>query len=69
MTRTIIYRYLGTNGVLETPIHLEDVYYVRLVKLQAGPGKMLTDGTKVQKIVTVPEENENDWYEIEDETI
>ena len=43
MTKEIIYRYLGTNGVLETPIHIEGTYYTRSVKLQAGPHKILTN--------------------------
>lgn len=65
MTRQVIYRYLGTNGVLETPIHLEDVYYVRLIRLQAGAGKLLTDGHVKQKMVTVPEEETINWIEVD----
>ena len=32
MTKQVLYRYLGTNGVIESPIHLEDIYYVRKYK-------------------------------------
>jgi hypothetical protein len=64
MTRQVIYRYLGTNGVLETPIHLEDVYYVRLIRLRADAGKLLTDGTRKMVTVTVPEDEATNWYEI-----
>lgn len=56
MKKTIIYRYLGTNGILETPIHLEDVYYVRLLHLEAEDGKMLTDGNRKTSVVRIPEQ-------------
>lgn len=64
MTRQIMYRYLGTNGVIESPVHLEDIYYVRLVRLSADEGKMLTNGQVKKSIVTVPEEEESAWSEI-----
>lgn len=67
MTKEIIYRYLGTNGVLETPIHLEDVYYVRLVRMTADFGKVLTNGTEKVFSKMVPEEEASSWQEVLDE--
>lgn len=67
MERTVIYRYLGTNGVIDSPVHLEDIYHVRLVQLMADKGKMMTNGTSVKKVVKVPEEEEASWYEILEE--
>lgn len=64
MTKQIIYRYLGTNGVLDTPIHIEDVYYVRMVKLRADRNKILTNGERTVTSVTVPEDEVNNWTEI-----
>lgn len=64
MTKQIIYRYLGTNGVLDTPIHIEDVYYVRMVKLRADHNKILTNGERTVTIITVPEDEVNNWTEI-----
>ena len=29
MTQTTMYTYLGTNGTICSPVHLEDVYYIR----------------------------------------
>ena len=29
MKKTIIYTYLGTNGTITTPIHLEGIYSVK----------------------------------------
>jgi len=29
MTKTAMYEYLGTNGTICSPVHLEDVYYIK----------------------------------------
>ena len=65
MTKQVIYKYLGTNGTLETPVHLEDIYYVRSYNLYAGKNKKLTNGTKVCYSIRVNEDEVNDWYEID----
>lgn len=65
MTRYVYYRYLGTNGVIESPVHLEDIYYVRLVKLVAGNNKTLTDGNITTNSIIVPEDEEKNWTEID----
>lgn len=64
MTKQVIYRYLGTNGILETPIHLEDVYYVRLYRLVADDNKLLTNGTRTVKSITIPEAELSEWKEV-----
>lgn len=64
MTQQVIYKYLGTNGVIESPVHLEDVYYVRLIQLKADEGHYLTDGTREVKSVRVPEDEVSNWREI-----
>lgn len=66
MTKQVFYRYLGTNGVIETPIHLEDIYYVRVIALQADDGKVLTDGERKLHSVRVAEEELGNWREIPD---
>ncbi len=66
MTSQIIYRYLGTNGIIESPVHLEGIYFVRLVSLSADKNKILTNG-KVKKVsVLVPEDEASNWKEIDD---
>ena len=42
MTKEILYTYLGTNGTITSPVHLEDIYYIRKVRLTADAGKQLT---------------------------
>ena len=67
MTKQVFYRYLGTNGVIDTPIHLEDIYYVRVISLQADNGKILTDGNRKLYSVRVAEEDVGNWREIPDD--
>ena len=66
MVKTVLYQYLGTNGMLITPIHLEDVYYVRKIRLEADPEKVLTKngGKDVVLSVVVPEDEVSEWEEI-----
>ena len=28
MKKTVMYEYLGTNGTILSPVHLEDIYYM-----------------------------------------
>lgn len=64
MTQQVIYKYLGTNGVIESPVHLEDIYYVRLIQLKADTGHILTDGTREVQSIRVPEDEVSNWREI-----
>ena len=40
MKKRVLYHYLGTNGTILSPVHLEDTYYVRKLELQADEGKL-----------------------------
>lgn len=65
MTKEVLYLYLGTNGTILSPIHLEDVYYTRRLRLRADEGKSLTkDGKELYKIRVIPEEELDLWYEV-----
>ena len=67
MTKEILYTYLGTNGTITSPVHLEDIYYTRKVRLTADVGKQLTkDDINVyySSVVTVPEEEVDLWKEV-----
>lgn len=66
MKQQVFYRYLGTNGIIDSPVHLEDIYYIRKIRLTAESQKALTkDGKNLQYRVIVPEDEVNDWYEID----
>ena len=65
MTKQVFYVYLGTNGVIESPIHLEDIYYIRKLALMADPGKRLTKDEKhFVTSVKIPEEELEEWTEV-----
>lgn len=65
MTKEVLYKYLGTNGVIVSPVHLEDVYYIRILRLTADSDKQLTKDEKTfHSIVTIPEEELSQWYEV-----
>ena len=64
MVKTVLYEYLGTNGTITSPVHLEDIYYVRVIKLTAAPHKILTNGIEQKKVITIPEEELDQWQEV-----
>ena len=67
MKRQILYKYLGTNGTIMSPVHLEDTYYVRYVRLIANDGYQLTnDYNTFVKSIVIPEEETENWTEVEE---
>lgn len=65
MTKEVLYEYLGTNGTILSPIHLEDIYYVRKLRLIADKGKVLTKDKKTfLGVVIIPEDELKDWFEV-----
>lgn len=65
MTKVPMYRYLGTNGTITSKVHLEDVYYVRMVALYADADKKLVNSAgRMVSYVLVPEDEVNNWKEV-----
>ena len=65
MTKEVLYLYIGTNGSILSPVHLEDTFYSRRLRLYADQGKFLTkDGKKLTSVVVIPEEDLDLWYEV-----
>ena len=65
MTKEVYYTYLGTNGTITSPVHLEDTYYIRKIQLTAAKGKALTkDGVTFSSKVLVPEDEVELWKEV-----
>lgn len=65
MEKTTIYTYLGTNGVINSPVHLEGIYSVKKIRLKAEKGKVITkDGVNFFNSVIVPENEVDQWTEI-----
>lgn len=64
MKKIVLYHYLGTNGTITSPVHLEDVYYIRKLKLIADENKCLTNGSLYKNFVIIPESEEELWVEV-----
>jgi hypothetical protein len=65
MKQEKMYEYLGTNGILCTPICLEGIYKIEKVRLTADEGKLLTKDQKVFKqTVIVPKSDVGSWFEV-----
>lgn len=66
MKKTVYYVYLGTNGTIMSPVHLEDIYYTRRLQIHADDGKLLTsDGKNFQAEVFINEEDLDKWVEVD----
>lgn len=66
MLKVIEYTYLGTNGTLTTPIHLEGIYSIKKYRLIADKNKVLTNGKDKVKVITLLEDEVPFWYEIDE---
>ena len=65
MTTEKLYTYLGTNGTVTTPIHLEGVPAMVKIRIKPEIGKKLTDGKTVATDAVVVSESEvANWKEI-----
>lgn len=65
MTKEVLYQYMGTNGTILSPVHLEDIFYIRKNRLYADQGKKLTkDGINFTSMVTVSDDDVDNWYEV-----
>lgn len=65
MIKTKLYKYLGRNGNIVTPILLEKVEPIPMVKIVADAGKVLTNGEEQAKIKTLFLDELEEWYEID----
>lgn len=66
MVKTKMYRYLGRNGTITSPILLEKIEPIAMLVLKASEGKVLTDGNvKVKEKMIFAEELE-EWSEIDE---
>lgn len=66
MIKNVEYTYLGTNGTLTTPVHLEGIYHITKYFLMAEEGKILTNGKDKVKNILVLEDELSSWQEIDE---
>lgn len=61
-----LYRYVGRNGIVTTPVLLDDIKHYVYYSLKASNEKILTNGIEKRYFVEIPEEELNLWREIDD---
>ena len=66
MTKNIIYRYLGRNGIITSPILLEGNAPITMYRLIADTNKVLTNGEIITTMIDVFIEDLDKWTEIDD---
>ena len=66
MTKSKMYRYLGRNGIITSPVLLEKVEPIAMYELRAAEGKVLSNGEEFAKIKLVFADELKDWIEIDD---
>lgn len=64
MIKKKMYKYVGRNGTITSPILLEDAKHIDLMELRAEEGYILTDGTMKKQIVIVHIDDVDEWSEI-----
>jgi hypothetical protein len=64
MTKIPVYRYIGYNGTVTTPILLDGVNHLKLVELTADNGCYLTNGERKVRRITVQPEAVEQWVEV-----
>lgn len=69
MTQSKLYKYLGRNGNVVTPILLEKIDPIPMMKVVAEAGKLLTNGKETAKIKTLFLDELEEWYEIDDPSV
>ena len=69
MKKDKLYRYMGYNGTITSPILLPNIDYVTIIQLRANPGKVLTNGEIIASSVQVLEDQVENWVEIDDPDI
>lgn len=65
MKKVKLYRYIGKNGIITTPILLEGTKVYEMFTLIASEGKVLTDGEKIRDTITIFADELDQWSEID----
>ena len=64
MTKSKIYRYLGRNGMVTTPILLEGASPIIMYRLMADEGMILSNGQTHARMIDVFDDEVENWFEI-----
>lgn len=65
MVKTKMYRYLGRNGIITSPILLDKVEHIPMLALKAADGKVLSDGEQFVESILIFAEDLPLWAEVD----
>jgi hypothetical protein len=65
MRKTKMYRYIGHNGIVTTPVLLDEIKHYVYYSLAADNNKILTNGIDKKYFVEVSEDELHLWREID----
>ena len=63
MTQRKLYRYIGYNGTITSPVLLPVIDHLEMIELVADNGKYLTDGKRQVYSIIVPADEVQKWTE------
>lgn len=63
MTKQKLYKYIGYNGTITSPVLLPDISNLALYELRADNGKYLTNGVRKVYSVIIPIDEIDKWTE------
>ena len=66
MNKSKMYRYLGRNGIITSPIFLENIEPILMFRLTASDGKILTNGEEKTKTKLVFVDEIENWVEVDE---
>lgn len=70
MKRIKLYRYVGRNGIITSPVLLDDIKHIALMELQPEDGYVLVNGKTVKyNSAVVPVDEVDEWKEVKADTI
>jgi hypothetical protein len=70
MKKQKLYRYIGRNGEITSPIFLEDAKHIPLMELRPEAGYVLTNGNVTREYFVVVHIDEvNEWTEVKADTV
>ena len=70
MKKQKLYRYVGRNGEITSPILLEDAKHIPLMELRPEVGYVLTNGNVTREYFVVVHVDEvNEWTEVKADTV
>lgn len=67
MTKKKLYRYLGRNGIITSPVLLDNIEHIDMLLIVADYDHILTNGESKLKQATIFADELENWTEIEDE--